>query len=136
MKLTTASADKFAIGFSALCVIHCFATPVLLLLLPAATLANLNPEAFHFWMVVAVIPTSIYAFSLGCQKHRQLHIAVIALVGLVTLVSSVILGEHVLGEIGEKVVTTIGAAIIAYAHYQNFTLCKQDRNQQQSSENS
>ena len=124
MKLAISSADKIAISLSSLCVIHCFATPLLLVLLPATMLVNINPEAFHFWMVLAVIPTSIYALTLGCIRHRRLYIALYAVVGLATLLASVILGEHYLGEIGEKIVTVIGAGIIAYAHYQNFTLCK------------
>ena len=126
MKLNAISlnADKLAIGFSSLCVIHCFATPLLLALLPAAILAGMNPEAFHLWMVIAVVPTSIYAIALGCKRHKKPYIAICAVVGLAILISSVILGEHYLGEIGEKLITVLGAAIIAYSHYKNFILCK------------
>lgn len=124
MKFTAAKADKLAIGFSSLCVIHCFATPLLMVLLPATVIASFDPESFHFWMVVAVIPTSIYAITAGYKKHQNLSVPIIAVIGLATLLCSVILGEHLLGEIGEKLVTTIGAVIVAYSHYQNFTLCK------------
>lgn len=135
MKLTSAHADKLAIGFSSLCVIHCFATPLLFLLLPTTVLASLNPEAFHFLMVILVVPTSVYAFTLGYKKHRQLAITLYAVVGLATLISSVILGEHYLGELGEKLVTVIGAGILAFAHYKNFTLCKDSHYHQQSTPN-
>ena len=124
MKITTAKADKLAIGLSSLCVIHCFATPLLLVLIPAGVLASFDPESFHFWMVIAVIPTSVYAITLGCKKHKKLYVALFAVVGLATLICSVILGEHYLGESGEKLVTAIGAVIIAYSHYKNFILCR------------
>ena len=124
MKISTERADKLAIGLSSLCVIHCFATPLLLVLIPAGALASFDLESFHFWMVIAVIPTSIYAIALGSKKHKQLYVALFAVVGLATLICSVILGEHYLGEIGEKLVTTIGGVIVAYSHYKNFILCK------------
>ena len=47
--------DKFAIGLSAMCAIHCLAVPVLLVLLPSAAALGLGNEQFHFWMLVAVM---------------------------------------------------------------------------------
>lgn len=51
--------DKFAIGLSAMCAIHCLAVPVLLVLLPSAAALGLGNEQFHFWMLVAVLPSSL-----------------------------------------------------------------------------
>ena len=44
--------DKFAIGLSAMCSIHCLAVPVLLVLLPSTAVLGLGNEQFHFWMGV------------------------------------------------------------------------------------
>lgn len=122
MKITTA--DKLAVGFSALCVIHCLAVPLLLVFLPSMAALSLNQEAFHTWMVVGVIPTSAYALTLGCKAHKKTSILVYGVLGLSGLIGSVLLGEHFLGELGEKLLTVISTTIVAYAHVRNFKLCQ------------
>ncbi|MBJ7527367.1 MAG: MerC family mercury resistance protein [Sphingomonadaceae bacterium] len=44
--------DRFAIGLSSLCLVHCLAAPLMLLLLPAAGLGFALPESFHIWMLL------------------------------------------------------------------------------------
>lgn len=60
--------DKFAIGLSLACAIHCIVLPVLLVMLPSLAALQLDDEAFHIWMVAAVLPSSIYALSMGCKQ--------------------------------------------------------------------
>ena len=62
MKTLQAKTDKLAIGFSLACAIHCLTVPTLLVLLPSLTVLQLDSEAFHFWMVAAVIPTILLSF--------------------------------------------------------------------------
>ena len=124
MKQLSPTADKFAIVFSAMCVIHCLALPLLLIFIPSMASLPLNQEAFHTWMVVAVIPTSAYALTLGCKAHKKASIAIYGVLGLCGLIGSVLLGEHYLGELGEKVLTVVSTAIVAYAHVRNFKLCQ------------
>ena len=88
----------------------------------------LPPESFHFWMVMAVIPTSLYALTLGCKKHQKVSIVIYGAIGLVLLLIAVLLGEHYLGEVGEKALTVVGALIISFAHFNNFKLCQQQDN--------
>jgi len=125
MKLSTISLDKTAIVFSTLCVLHCLALPLLMVLLPALAILPLNQEMFHLGMVMCVLPTSIYAITLGCKKHKKLSVAYTAGLGLIALVAAVVFGEGHLGEIGEKLLTTFGAVIIASAHLKNYKLCQQ-----------
>lgn len=116
--------DKAAIGLSLLCTLHCIAIPIILLTFPVTAALPLQNEAFHFWMVVVVVPVSIYALTLGCKKHNRLQLLGIGLAGLLCLIVAVVLGEHTLGEMGEKALTMLGASIIAVGHYRNYTLCK------------
>ena len=125
MKIFPLSADKLAISFSSLCAIHCLAVPLLIVLLPSMAALPLNQEAFHFWMVVAVVPTSIYALTLGCKKHKNMAIAIYGVIGLTILVAAAALGEDLLGEFAEKGLTLIGACMIAFAHLKNYRLCQQ-----------
>ena len=124
MKNMQTVSDKTAIGLSIICALHCLALPSLLVMLPALTALNLADEMVHIWMLVAVIPISIYALTKGCRKHKRLEIMALGLTGLAALIAAALLGHDILGETGEKTVVTTGAFIIAVSHWQNHQLCR------------
>ena len=124
MKTTQVLTDKLAIGLSVMCAIHCLAVPILFLLLPSAAVLPLDNEAFHFWLVAAVIPSSIYALTLGCRQHKRYRLLTMGTIGLSLLIFALALGEDRIGEIGEKTLTVIGACFIAAGHWLNFRLCR------------
>lgn len=115
--------DLIAISLSAVCSIHCLAMPLIVVLLPSIASLGLVDEAFHFWMVVIVIPSSAFALALGCKQHKRYRLFFMGAIGLTLLALAVALGESYLSEIGEKTLTLIGAAVIALAHMQNYKLC-------------
>lgn len=115
--------DKFAIGLSLACAIHCIVLPVLLVMLPSLAALQLDDEAFHIWMVAAVLPSSIYALSMGCKQHKRYRLLFIGLIGLMLLVLALALGEERIGEMGEKTLTVIGSGFIAVGHWLNYRLC-------------
>ncbi|MFT5163481.1 MAG: hypothetical protein ACI9FJ_002077 [Alteromonadaceae bacterium] len=119
--------DKLAISLSLTCAIHCLVTPLLLLLLPSFAALQLDTEAFHYWMVIAVLPISVYALFLGCKHHKRYRLLLIGLLGLTILVLAVVLGEALIGEFWEKALTLIGATVIASSHLWNFRLCQAHR---------
>lgn len=119
--------DGLAIGLSALCAIHCLALPLVLGLLPSVIAMPLQTEAFHFWMVMVVLPTSLYALTLGCKRHERYRVMGAGAIGLSCLLLALFL-EHSLGEIGEKALTLTGAVLISLGHYWNFRLCQQRSN--------
>ena len=118
------TADKAAVSLSVLCVLHCLAVPLLAAMLPSLIATSLEGEAFHLWMVVAVIPISVYALSLGCRRHQNYGVAVVGCAGLFVLCLSLFLGHEGLGETGEKLATVFGAALLAVSHILNFRLCQ------------
>jgi len=120
--------DKFAVSLSLLCAIHCLALPVMLVLLPSLTALQLDNEAFHHWMIVAVLPISFYALTMGCKKHKRYSLLFLGFTGLTLLVLAVLLGEDITGEYGEKTLTLFGAILISSGHYWNFRLCQQHIN--------
>lgn len=127
MKIFNNSLDKSAITLSALCLIHCLVLPIVVILMPNMFSNLLSQELFHTMMVLCVLPISIYALTLGCKKHNKFSLGLYGGVGLISLVSAVVFGESHLGELGEKSLTTLGAIIIAYAHYRNYQLCQQQK---------
>ncbi len=79
---------------------------------------------FHVWMVVAVIPISAYALTMGCKNHKRYQILWIGSIGLLILCVVAFLGHDLLGEELEKVFTIIGSMIIVIAHVLNYRLCQ------------
>ena len=124
MKSTQILTDKLAIGLSLACAFHCLALPIVLALLPSLTILHLDNEAFHFWMIVVVVPSSIYALTLGCKRHGRYNILFIGSVGLLCLVLAVALGEENITQTGEKVLTLLGASFVAVGHWFNYRLCR------------
>ena len=124
MSLNTVFLDKVAISLSSLCIAHCLMFPIIATLVPSFLALGVNTESFHFWMIFSVIPTSVYALSLGCKKHHQTSVFIIGITGLSCLIIAFVLGANSLTEIGEKSLTTLGALIISDAHVKNFKLCQ------------
>lgn len=123
MNTTQAITDKLAIGLSLACAIHCLALPLLLVLLPNVVALQLDNEAFHLWMIIAVLPASVYALSMGCKQHKRYRLFFLGAIGLALLVLALALGEERIGEAGEKLLTVIGAAFVAFGHWFNYRLC-------------
>lgn len=129
MKELPINGDKLSISLSILCALHCLALPIIITMLPATFGVFLESEAFHLWMVIAVIPVSLYAFTLGCKKHRNYSVITMGVIGLAFLVSALVLEEVLASEFAEKGLTMIGVCIIALSHFMNFRMChKHDEN--------
>ncbi len=128
MKNIQTFTDKSAIGLSLLCAIHCLVFPLIIVLMPSLIALPLNNEMFHVWMVVAVLPTSAYALTIGCRQHKRYRLLILGLLGLACLVLAVVLGEIFLSGACEKMLTSIGVGIIAYGHYRNYRLCQHQEN--------
>jgi len=67
-------------------------------------------------MLVAVIPTSVYALTLGCKQHKRYRLLILGFIGLGLLVVALALGEERIGEAGEKILTVIGGGFVAFGH--------------------
>ncbi|MGB0998444.1 MAG: MerC domain-containing protein [Pseudomonadales bacterium] len=116
--------DRFSIGFSTLCLLHCLAVPVLVSVLPVFATFAFADERFHLALVVLVVPTSIVALGLGCRLHRSRRIPVFGLGGILLLVAAAAAGGQRLGEFGETALTVLGACVVALAHWLNFRACR------------
>lgn len=124
MKITQAITDRLAISLSLMCVIHCLAITSLLSLLPSIVAVPMGNEAFHLWMVIAVIPSSAYALTLGCKQHQRYQLIILGSTGLILLILALVIGEERIGEVGEKILTVLGACFVAAGHWFNFRLCQ------------
>lgn len=124
MKLVSTNIDKTAIGLSFICAVHCLLVPVVLVMAPSFAASTLVDEQFHLWMLIAVIPTSLLALTLGCKQHKNMNVMAVGILGLITLALATLFGHDLLGETGEKAASLVGASLIALGHLRNYTLCK------------
>ena len=116
--------DKTAIGLSFTCILHCLFLPLLLILIPSNATHWVSDESFHHWMLLGVMASSVLALYLGFKKHQQKSILVWGGAGLFILLSPLAFGHEIIGEYGEKVLTVIGAGVIAIGHIKNYRTCR------------
>ena len=123
MNSLQAISDKTAVSLSLVCAIHCLAMPMAVVLLPSVAALSLSDEAFHIWLLVAVLPFSIYALTMGCKKHKRYRLLLIGGAGLLVLSFAGFFGHDTLGHAWERWLTLIGASVIALGHLWNHRLC-------------
>jgi len=116
--------DRSALGLSFLCVLHCLAIPLTLILAPSLAVLPFADERIHLLLVFLVLPTSTIALTLGCRHHGLKHILVWGLTGIAILILAVGLGDDFLGEYGEKIFTIVGSVLVAIGHILNFKCCR------------
>ena len=84
----------------------------------------LGAEKFHEVLLWAVVPITAISLSIGCKKHKGVTTALLGVVGLAILIVTAMLGHDGLSETSERILTLIGATIIAVAHIRNYQLCR------------
>ena len=122
--------DRVAISASALCMLHCLVTPLLLVAVPIISSTFLADELFHKVLVAFVLPVSLIALFLGCRRHRDRVVLIFGSIGLFCLVLVAAVGHDLFGEFGEfgeKVATIISGVILVLGHIRNYYLCRHDK---------
>jgi hypothetical protein len=125
MRTTQEYSDKTAISLSALCLVHCLLVPSFLVFLSGYISLSYNNELIHYAILFIAIPVSIYALIAGVKNHSSYTYLYLGLLGILTLILAVTLGVQLWGEAGEKILTTIGALLVAISHFKNYRLCRE-----------
>ena len=125
MRTTQEYSDKTAISLSALCLVHCLLVPSFLVFLSGYISLSYNNELIHYAILFIAIPVSIYALIAGVKNHSSYTYLYVGLLGILTLILAVTLGVQIWGEAGEKILTTIGALLVAISHFKNYRLCRE-----------
>jgi len=114
--------DYTSISLAGICVVHCFLTPVVLILFPVVSSTLVFEEVFHELMLFMVIPASVVAMFLGCRRHKDFSVIMLGGVGLYFL----LVGAFAVTGYLESILTLIGAFIMISGHLRNFRLCRKD----------
>lgn len=116
--------DRIAMGLSLACVLHCLLTPSLIVLSYGVSSFTIESELVHYLIILLTVPISIFALTLGYKNHKGVSFFVTGVIGISVLILAVIMGEDILGDVGEKGLTLVGSIIVIYAHYSNYRTCQ------------
>ncbi len=108
---------------SALCVVHCLLTPVLLSF--SAVLAHLLPgeEVTHRSLAMLVALFGTIALITGFRWHRRFAVLALMLGGLGCIAGAAWFGDRLPSHAYEVGITFAGSALMITAHRLNHTFC-------------
>lgn len=122
--------DKFAILLSGICALHCIFTPIAASIIPIFTAVVHHGEDIHeFWfhqfIIIFILPISIFALIMGFRTHKRLLPIFIAAIGLfiltfVALFAEELIHHHMIEHKTETLLTITGGIIHAIGHIINF----------------
>ena len=115
--------DKFAMSFSAICMMHCLFAPSLIVVSYSSLALTMESELIHKAILLLTIPVSIFAISLGYKNHSNNSIIYTGIAGLTILISALLIGESI-GENAELILTILGSLMVITCHYKNYDVCK------------
>lgn len=123
-KLDSIVLDRLGIVLSGSCMAHCLLLPIMITLFPIVQGSMLEEESFHALFLVFVMPTSIAALFIGCRKHKHLLTALFGMIGLTILTVAAFWAHDWVGLSGERIMTSIGGAMLALSHWSNYKHCR------------
>jgi hypothetical protein len=123
-RMALASADSLGVWASALCVVHCVLTPVLLSF--SAVFAHLLPsdEKVHRSLAVSIAVIGSIALLYGYRKHRRIRIPLLMAIGLGFIFAGAWWGDRLPSHGAEVAVTILGSGFMIIAHRMNHTFCR------------
>ena len=117
--------DTIGLTISGTCVMHCLFAPVTLILLPVFGLTVSQEEVLHEIFLYLIVPSAIIAITMGCKKHKDYSVAILATTGIILLVYAVVTHDTNTEQTVE-VLTLFGSALVVLSHLRNFSLCRQN----------
>jgi len=126
-RVSALSADNLGICASALCVVHCIVTPVLLSV--SAVFAHFIPgeETTHRALAVGVAGLGAIALIKGFRTHGRRRILGLMALGLGFIFAGAFYGDRLPSHGYEVVVTMTGSLLMITAHRMNHTFCSNCR---------
>ena len=121
---TQLMSDRLAMTLSFACTIHCFFVPSFIILTSGFLSFSIDNEFIHYSILLLAVTISFYALISGYFNHKTILFLPVGITGLLVLTVAVLLGEAVIGELGEKLLTLFGSIMVIYAHYGNHRACK------------
>jgi hypothetical protein len=113
--------DLAGIGASLLCILHCVATPLLLVVLPTLEIFE---RQTHALFALSILCIGLLAFVPGYRRHGRWRVVLLGLVGFGMLSAGVLVPKATMRETAEVVTTVLGGATLITAHLRNAYFCQ------------
>src|SRR5882724_3106267 len=113
--------DRAGMSASLACAVHCAVFPLVLAALPALGLAWLDAAWIDWTMVLLAAGIALRAHRGGFTMHRRCLPAGVAVVGLLTIVTTICLLK---GNASQHYMQASGAVVVASSHFLNRHLCR------------
>lgn len=116
--------DRIGVWTSALCVVHCLLTPVLLSM--SAVFVHFLPseERVHRSLALLIAMIGAIALARGFRLHRRARVIYLMAGGLACIFFAAFRGDHLPNHAAEVGVTFLGSILMISAHRLNHTFCK------------
>jgi hypothetical protein len=116
--------DRLGVWTSALCVVHCLVTPVLLSM--SAVFVHFLPseQRVHRSLAPMVALIGVFALIRGFRTHRRLRVFCLMGGGVACIFFTAFWGESLPNHWIEVAVTFMGSLLMISAHRLNHTFCK------------
>jgi hypothetical protein len=127
LRASAFSADSLGVWASALCVVHCVVTPVLVSM--SVVMARFIPgeERTHRALAVGVAALGAMALVKGFRTHRRRRILGLMALGLEFIFAGAFFGGRLPSHGYEVAVTMTGSVLMICAHRMNHTFCRECR---------
>jgi uncharacterized membrane protein YjjP (DUF1212 family) len=118
-KSATASVlwDRFGVGVSTICAIHCLFFPVLISILPMTTFLPALHDWAHPVFIITLIPIVYFA---SRRSHYDTKIVSLLTGGFLVVVVGWLGGHLLFGYLFETIVTLIGSVVLIVGHWFNY----------------
>jgi len=116
--------DRFGIGVSGICAIHCLIFPVLISVLPLFSAVSFLHEWAHPVFIITLIPIVYFA---ARRSHFDKKITTLLVTGFILVVAGWLLGHFWLGLVVETTLTVMGSFLLIIGHWKNYShhrVCK------------
>ncbi|MDP4945682.1 MerC domain-containing protein [Alishewanella sp. SMS8] len=118
--------DIIAAALSGLCIVHCLATPILLLLGSSGLMLGvLSSEWFHYLMLLPISVLLAWSLPGGWCVHKHTAPFVLGLAGFLLLIISLFASHY-----AETALSLIGGGLLIGAHLYNRQLLLQAQGMQ------
>lgn len=120
--MTSDTLDRTAIGVSFLCLLHCLAGPVLVVIVPGLvggwlSIVLRNERIIHTALLLVIVPLSLWALVRGSSARTRQRLLGVAGLALLSLVAAITLPAGVPHQ--ETVLTVVGSILLVVCHAHN-----------------
>lgn len=109
--------DRFGIGVSGICAIHCLIFPALISILPLWSFIPALHDWVHPVFIVLIIPIIYFA---SRRSHYDVKITSLLIVGFILILTGWLVGHYLLGILFETITTILGSFLLIAGHWLNY----------------